>query len=212
MGSTGVTHSTTGGAAAAPATAAAALGLHAVATDVPDIVRDTEKVLEGHRAAAREARAPLKGSLAAAPLFWGAAEAEDFLGTHARADLLLGSEVVYALKATDWKVAARTMNQLAATVAALLAERGVFLLCYHPRADVEKLFFSVLGEHGLRLRADSRGPRGVPLDDLGLAFHEVDGLRLLAIEHDAADAPRPPAFRPIVVSLPPAAPLEDVLD
>ena len=75
----------------------------------------------------------------------------------------------------------------------------------------------MLGQHGLRLRADSRGPRGIPVDDLGLAFHERDGLRLLAIEHDdaperAPEAP-PPAFRPIVVSLPPLpGPVEDVLD
>ena len=63
-------------------------------------------------------------------------------------------------------------------------------------------------------------PRGVPVADLGLARHQVDGLRLFAIERDAAretpaDAaaapPPPPTFAPIAFDFL-RPPLDDPLD
>ena len=147
---------------------------------------------------------------------------------------MLGSEVVYALTKTRVAEAIAVFEKLAATIAALLNDGGVCLIAYCPRSDVEAYFFDMLPKHGLRLRADNapsavasgydgKGngvPRGVPVADLGLARHQVDGLRLFAIERDAAretpaDAaaapPPPPTFAPIAFDFL-RPPLDDPLD
>lgn len=195
------------GAAAIPATCAAFCGFETWATDVESMIPATRKALASHLA-----NGGFAGRVRAAPLSWGRVEAQQFARKSGRAELIIASECLYALKATHLNDAAASMNQLAATVSELLAPNGVCLLVYNPRSDVESYFFEVLARHGLRRRADSRTPAGAPLGDLGFAAERVDGLKLFAVERaDAAELP--PAFRPIVVTLPPLpVPVDDVLD
>ena len=160
---------------------------------MPEITRDARAV-----AADNAARAGgFRGALRVAPLAWGKAAAEAFARAYLpprRADLVLGSEVVYALSQTRTEAALAVFDALAATIAALLADDGVCLIAYCSRCDVERHFFDGLPRHGLRLRADSaaaapghvyggRGvPVGMPVDDLGLRPAEREGMRLFAIE------------------------------
>jgi hypothetical protein len=225
------------GAGAIAAAVASYLGCDAWGTDMPDIAKDAAGACRDHAAMAAGAGRPLRGALRAAPLAWGAADAAAFASKHlppGGADLVLGSEVVYALTKTRVAEAIAVFEKLAATIAALLNDGGVCLIAYCPRSDVEAYFFDMLPKHGLRLRADNapsavasgydgKGngvPRGVPVADLGLARHQVDGLRLFAIERDAAretpaDAaaapPPPPTFAPIAFDFL-RPPLDDPLD
>ena len=191
------------GAAAIPATCAAFCGFEAYATDMPEMVSASSKALEDHLR-----NGGFAGSVRAAPLSWGRTAAKAFARVHGRADLVIASECLYALKATDLHVAAATMEALASTIAELLSMNGVCLVLYNPRSDVEAYFWDALPRFNLRRRADSL--HGIALDDLGFAPRRVDGLKLYAVERADA-APPSPIFRPILVSLP-TMPAEDVLD
>jgi hypothetical protein len=191
------------GAAAIPATAAAWCGFETYATDVPSMVAASSKALEDHLR-----NGGFSGTVRAASLSWGRANAQAFARVHGRADLVIASECLYALKATDLHVAAATMEALASTIAELLSMNGVCLVLYNPRSDVEAYFWDALPRFNLRRRADSL--HGIALDDLGFSPNRVDGLKLYAVERADA-APPSPIFRPILVSLP-TTPVEDVLD
>ena len=191
------------GAAAIPATAAAWCGFETYATDIPEMVSASSKALEDHLR-----NGGFSGTVRAAPLSWGRADAQAFARVHGRADLVIASECLYALKATDLHVAAATMEALASTIAELLSMNGVCLVLYNPRSDVEAYFWDALPRFNLRRRADSL--HGIALDDLGFSPNRVDGLKLYAVERADA-APPSPIFRPILVSLP-TMPAEDVLD
>ena len=191
------------GAAAIPATAAAWCGFETYATDIPEMVSASSKALEDHLR-----NGGFSGTVRAASLSWGRANAQAFARVHGRADLIIASECLYALKATDLHVAAATMEALASTIAELLSMNGVCLVLYNPRSDVEAYFWDALPRFNLRRRADSL--HGIALDDLGFSPNRVDGLKLYAVERADA-APPSPVFRPILVSLP-TTPVEDVLD
>jgi hypothetical protein len=185
------------GVGAVTASVAAFLGCDAHGTDYPAIVADAAGIVADN---ARRAGG-FRGTVGVAPLAWGgagaAAFAERFLPPR-KADLVLGSEVVYALANTAVADALVVFEALAETIAALLADDGVCLIAYCSRCDVERHFFDALPRHGLALRADNLGPsdgasragiyggrgvpRGVPVADLGLRPHEVEGMRLFAIE------------------------------
>jgi len=187
------------GAAAIPATCAAFCGFETYATDVPEMVAASSQALEDHLR-----NGGFAGSVRAAPLSWGRTAAREFARAHGRADLVIASECLYALKATDLRVAAATMEALASTIAELLSVHGVCLVLYNPRSDVEAYFWDALPRFHLRRRAE------LSLDDLGFSPNRVDGLKLYAVERADA-APPAPIFRPILVSLP-STPVEDVLD
>jgi hypothetical protein len=167
------------------------------------MVSASSKALEDHLR-----NGGFSGTVRAASLSWGRANAQAFARVHGRADLVIASECLYALKATDLHVAAATMEALASTIAELLSMNGVCLVLYNPRSDVEAYFWDALPRFNLRRRADSL--HGIALDDLGFSPNRVDGLKLYAVERADA-APPSPIFRPILVSLP-TTPVEDVLD
>ena len=187
------------GAAAIPATCAAFCGFEAYATDVPSMIAASSTALEAHLA-----NPGFAGSVRAVSLSWGRANAQAFARVTGRADLVIASECLYALKATDLTVAAATMEALASTIAELLSVSGVCLVLYNPRSDVEAYFWAALPRFNLRRRAE------LSLDDLGFSPNRVDGLKLYAVERADA-APPAPIFRPILVSLPSTS-VEDVLD
>ena len=187
------------GAAAIPATCAAFCGFETYATDMPEMVSASSQALEDHLR-----NGGFAGSVRAAPLSWGRTAAKEFARVHGRAELVIASECLYALKATDLRVAAATMEALASTIYELLSMHGVCLVLYNPRSDVEAYFWDALPRFNLRRRAE------LSLDDLGFSPNRVDGLKLYAVERADA-APPSPMFRPILVSLPTTA-VEDVLD
>ena len=127
------------GAAAIPATAAAWCGFETYATDIPEMVSASSKALEDHLR-----NGGFSGTVRAASLSWGRANAQAFARVHGRADLVIASECLYALKATDLHVAAATMEALASTIAVLLSMNGVCLVLYNPRSDVEAYFWDAL--------------------------------------------------------------------
>ena len=141
------------GAAAIPATAAAWCGFETYATDIPEMVSASSKALEDHLR-----NGGFSGTVRAASLSWGRANAQAFARVHGRADLVIASECLYALKATDLSVAAATMEALASTIAELLSMNGVCLVLYNPRSDVEAYFWDALPRFNLRRRADSLTP------------------------------------------------------
>ena len=115
------------------------------------MVSASSKALEDHLR-----NGGFSGTVRAASLSWGRANAQAFARVHGRADLVIASECLYALKATDLSVAAATMEALASTIAELLSMNGVCLVLYNPRSDVEAYFWDALPRFNLRRRADSR--------------------------------------------------------
>ena len=109
------------GAGAITAAVASALGCDSWGTDMPGIAMDAEKAAAAHARAAARAGHALRGALRVAPLMWGEEEAAAFAAAHlpaTRADVVLGSEVVYALNKTSLETAIAVLEKLAATIRA----------------------------------------------------------------------------------------------
>ncbi|KAJ1449590.1 putative methyltransferase-domain-containing protein [Pelagophyceae sp. CCMP2097] len=175
------------GAGAVGAFAAAWLGYDAVATDVDEMTREACESAASYRASAAAARAPMQGTLRVEPLFWGRANAKHFVDTALkgrRCDLILGSEIIYALKETSRRDAESTFDYLIETIDELLAldAAAAAIMCYCPRADIEASFFAKLSDR----RFVASPP--VELRSLGLAHHQVEGIKIIVVSRAPAAA------------------------
>lgn len=169
------------GTGALAASVAAWLGLETHATDRPDLVASAAQSCRTHREAAASFGAPMAGPpVAVHPLEWSKLNATHYVDQHGKFDLVLGSEIVYALNGTNDELAIHTFRGLVATIDALLAPGGQTLLAWCPRSHVETYFFATLPEFHLVASPP------LPIKDLGLDHEHTHGLRLVSISRQVA--------------------------
>lgn len=157
------------------------MGFVAHATDRPNLISAARKSYQAHRNAALSAGAPMLGPpLEIRPLEWGRQAAAAYADKHGRFDLVLGSEIIYALIGTNDEHAIQTFRSLVATIDALLAPGGIALLAWSPRSHVETYFFATLPE--FHLVASSP----LPINDLGLPQTQTHGLNVISVSRQVA--------------------------
>lgn len=170
------------GSGALASSVASWLGVRAHATDRPQLVESARNSCRNHREAAANAGAPMTGPpVELHELEWGPETAAAYVQQRGRFDLVLGSEVIYALAQTTEQDALQNFRKLISTIDTLLNDNGTALIAWCPRSRLEDNFFSTLSEFHLVYS-------GVKIDDLGLSQEQTDGLQLVSITREAEES------------------------
>ena len=161
------------GSGAIVSAVAAFCGFDAHATDgCPEVVEDARQSITEHRVAALRAGQSLRGRLSCGALEWRPDLAKRL---NRRFDLVLGSEVVYALPTDSQDTITANFKNLAATIDILLKPYGLCVLAWNPRTDAEHNFFRIIRDFNLV------ASKPHALDGLGLTADQTGGLRLVTL-------------------------------